>query len=285
MRCLVFGGEGLLGRALAREARRRGDAVLALPQEVADIERPGELLAWAGEFRPTAIVNAAALTRVDDCEGSAATAMAVNGTAVAHVASTAAAVGARLVQVSTDYVFDGTARAPYPEDAPTGPRTAYGASKLAGERQALASPGALVVRTSWLFGRGAPNFVDTMLAFAARGERRIAVVDDQTGAPTYAPHLAAAILDLLARGAEGIVHYRDREPVTWAGFARTIFEEWLPEVEIVPVSTAEVPRPAPRPAYSVLDVAKVERILGRKVAPWHLGLVEHLSHTRPIRRH
>ncbi|HSM50275.1 MAG TPA: sugar nucleotide-binding protein, partial [Thermoanaerobaculia bacterium] len=132
MRCLVFGGEGLLGRALAREARRRGDAVLALPLEVADIERPGELLAWAGEFRPTAIVNAAALTRVDDCEGSAATAMAVNGTAVAHVAAAAAAVGARLVQISTDYVFDGAARAPYPEDAPTGPRTAYGASKLAG---------------------------------------------------------------------------------------------------------------------------------------------------------
>ncbi|MCL4836587.1 MAG: NAD(P)-dependent oxidoreductase [Thermoanaerobaculia bacterium] len=202
-----------------------------------------------------------------------------------HVAAAAATVGARLVQVSTDYVFDGTARSPYAEEAPTGPRTAYGASKLAGERQALALPGALVVRTSWLFGAGGPNFVDTMLTLAARGERRIAVVDDQAGAPTYAPHLAAAILDLLERGAEGIVHYRDREPVTWAGFARAVFEEWLPEVEIVPVTTAEVPRPAPRPAYSVLDVAKVERILGRKVAPWRLGLVEHLSHTRPIRRH
>jgi len=141
------------------------------------------------------------------------------------------------------------------------------------------------VRTSWLFGAGGPNFVDTMLALAARGERRIRVVADQTGAPTYAPHLAAAILDLVARGAEGIVHYRDREPVTWAGFARAIFDEWLPAVEIVPVTTAEVPRPARRPAYSVLDVSTAEALLGRRVALWHSGLVAHLNQHRAERRH
>ncbi|HNU83870.1 MAG TPA: sugar nucleotide-binding protein, partial [Thermoanaerobaculia bacterium] len=103
--------------------------------------------------------------------------------------------------------------------------------------------------------------------------------------PTYAPHLAAAILDLVARGAEGIVHYRDREPVTWAGFARAIFDEWLPAVEIVPVTTAEVPRPARRPAYSVLDVSTAEALLGRRVALWHSGLVAHLNQHRAERRH
>lgn len=285
MRWLVFGGEGLLGRAVARAARRRGDAVLALGQEVADLERPEALVAWAREFRPGVILNAAAFTRVDDCEREEALAMAVNGDGAGHAAAAAAAVGARFVHVSTDYVFAGTASTPYLETATAAPQTAYGRSKLAGERQALAHPGALVVRTSWLFGAGGPNFVDTMLALAARGERRIRVVADQTGAPTYAPHLAAAILDLVARGAEGIVHYRDREPVTWAGFARAIFDEWLPAVEIVPVTTAEVPRPARRPAYSVLDVSTAEALLGRRVALWHSGLVAHLNQHRAERRH
>jgi dTDP-4-dehydrorhamnose reductase len=280
MRCLVFGGAGMLGQAVVAEARSRGWDALGLSRDEADITDRGRLLDWADDFRPEAIVNCAAFTRVDDCENEPQRAFAINGKAVANVAAAAARAGARLLHVSTDYVFDGEARQPYKEDAAPAPRSAYGKSKLGGERHALAYGRALVVRTSWLFGAGGPNFVATMVGLIEAGRLPLHVVSDQEGCPTYVPCLAAALLDLAQLGTTGIVHYRNREPVSWYAFAVAIARLWSATAEVVPVTTAEFPRPAPRPAYSVLDVARFEEIAGRPVENWEPGLAETLSWLR-----
>lgn len=280
MRTLILGGGGMLGRAVVRAARRRDLPALALTREQADVTDRGRLLYWAEAFRPELVVNCAAYTKVDACESDRERAFEVNGRAVANAVAAAERAGARLIQVSTDYVFDGAARRPYPEDAPPAPISVYGESKLEGERRALAYERALVVRSSWLFGHGGPNFVATILGLIERGERTLRVVDDQTGCPTYTPYLAEAIWELAKHGAAGIVHYRNREPVTWHGFAAEIARLWDTGVEVVPVTTAEFPRPARRPAYSVLAIDRFEQATGRRVEPWGLGLVEYLADLR-----
>jgi dTDP-4-dehydrorhamnose reductase len=287
LRCLILGGTGMLGQALVQEARSRGQAALALSREQADVTDPARLRYWMESFRPELVVNAAAFTKVDACEGEARErAFAVNGAAVGHIAAATAAAGARLVHVSTDYVFDGKGTAPYREDAPTAPLSVYGRSKLEGERQALRHPRALVVRTSWLFGPGGPNFAATMVSLMQQGRLPLRVVADQEGCPTYTPFLARAILDLAPLDLDGIVHYRNREPVTWHAFAREIAALWATPaqaphaVDVLPVTTAEFPRPAPRPAYSVLDVQRFEAAVGRRVEPWAWGLAEYLARIR-----
>lgn len=283
MRTLIFGGGGMLGRALVRAGRRRGLPTLALTRAQADLTDRERLLYWADAFRPELIVNCAAFTKVDLCETERERAMEVNGRAVAHAVAAAARAGARLIQVSTDYVFDGAAAAPYDEEAPTAPLSVYGESKLEGERQALAYERALVVRSSWLFGHGGPNFVATILDLIERGERALDVVDDQKGCPTYTPYLAEAIWTLAATGTTGVVHYRNREPVTWHGFATEIARLWDSGVEVRPVTTDQFPRPARRPPYSVLAIDRFERATGRRVEPWGLGLVEYLADLRRMR--
>ena len=280
MRALVLGGTGLLGKALVAAARSQGWAALALSHSQADLTDRERLLYWADAFRPELIVNCAAYTQVDDCEAHPETAFAVNGQGVENAAAAAERAGARLLHVSTDYVFDGTAAEPYREDAPTAPLSVYGASKLEGERRALAYDRALVVRTSWLFGPGGPSFVTTMLRLIDQGKLPLRVVEDQTGCPTYAPFLAQALIDLAPTGLTGIVHYRNREPVSWYAFAREIAHLWSGTDDVVPVPTAEFPRPARRPAYSVLDVTRFEQAAGRRVEPWGWGLVEYLARLR-----
>ena len=277
MRCLILGGTGMLGKAVVAEARSRGWAALGLSRAQADLTDRDRLLGWAESFRPEVVVNCAAYTRVDAAETDRERAFAVNGDGAAHAAALATRARARLVQVSTDYVFDGGGEAPYGEDAPTAPLSVYGGSKLAGERRALACDRSLVVRTSWLFGPGGPNFVATMVGLIEAGRLPLRVVADQQGCPTSTPSLARALLDLAARGATGIVHYRDREPVSWYAFAVEIARLGSGAVEVIPVTTAEFPRPAPRPAYSVLDVGRFETIAGRRVEPWMCGLVETLA--------
>ena len=171
MRCLVFGGTGMLGQAVVAEARSRGWAALGLSHAQADVTDRERLLGWADAFRPDVVINCAAHTKVDACETEMERAFEINGVAVANVAAAADRAGARLVHVSTDYVFDGTpqsTREPYSEEAPTAPLSVYGRSKLAGEAHALAYDGGLVVRTSWLFGPGGPNFVATMVDLGSR---------------------------------------------------------------------------------------------------------------------
>jgi dTDP-4-dehydrorhamnose reductase len=302
VRTLILGGTGMLGRAVTVAARRRGFPALALSHSQADITDRERLLYWMREFRPELIVNAAAYTKVDLCESERETAFAINGTAVGNLTAAAATAipgGAVLLQVSTDYVFDGiagTGSAPYKEDDPTAPLSVYGESKLLGERLAREYGRALVVRTSWLFGPGGPNFVATIRRLLQEQESQkpgkpLRVVDDQRGGPTYTPYLAHALLDLapLVRDSAGdlgelggIVHYQNREPVTWYGFASEIARLTTGAVDasgaprIVPVSTAEFPRPAARPAWSVLDVHRFEKAVGRRVEPWEMGLSEYL---------
>jgi dTDP-4-dehydrorhamnose reductase len=277
MRSLVFGGTGMLGRALVRELRRRGWAALGLAPAQADLTDRRRLLYWADIFQPEAVFNCAAFTRVDDCEKEPERALEVNGSAVANAVAAADSVGAQLLQVSTDYVFAGTASVPYATSAPTAPASAYGRSKLEGERQAAAYAKSAIVRTSWLFGPGGPNFVRTIAGLLSRAEAPLRVVDDQRGCPTYTPFLARALADLAGSRARGFFHYRNREDVTWYAFAVEIARELGSPAEIRPVTTAEFPRPAARPAYSVLDVSSFEAIAGRRVEPWVSGLSEYLS--------
>jgi dTDP-4-dehydrorhamnose reductase len=281
MRTLVLGGGGMLGGAVLAAARARGWPALALSHAQADLGDEARLDHWMAAFGPEAVINCAAYTRVDDCETQPERALAVNGEGVGRVARAAERRGARLVQVSTDYVFDGDSRQrPYAEEDATAPRSAYGRSKLLGEERALAYGRGLVVRTSWLFGAGGPNFVTAIVRQIDGGARQLRVVADQVGAPTYTGFLARALLDLAPLPATGIVHYRNREPVSWYSFAVAI-ARWRPGadsvVEVVPVTTAEMPRPAPRPAYSVLAVERCEALLGRPVESWELGLAEYLS--------
>jgi dTDP-4-dehydrorhamnose reductase len=285
VRTLILGGTGMLGRAVTAAARKRGFPALALSHAQADVRDRERLLYWAREFRPELVVNAAAYTKVDLAETEREAAFAVNGAAVDEVAEAAAAAtpgGAVLLQVSTDYVFDGKSSAPYGEDAPTAPLSVYGASKLLGERLALQYGRALVVRTSWLFGPGGPNFVATIVRLVREG-KPLRVVDDQLGGPTYTPYLAGALLDLapLVRdGLAGVIHYQNREPVTWYGLACEIARLAsgpAAAAAVVPVGTAEFPRPAVRPAFSVLDVRRFEAAAGRRVEPWEMGLSEYMK--------
>lgn len=282
MRLLILGGTGMLGHSLLAAARARGFAALALSREQADIEDAAQLRYWAETFQPEAVINCAAYTKVDLAEGEGREkAFAVNGAAVRNVVAMAGAAGARLLQVSTDYVFDGKASEPYREDAPTHPLSVYGQSKLLGEREALADPRALVVRTSWLFGPGGPNFVATMVRLIEEGKLPLRVVHDQEGCPTYTPYLAEALLDLAPLDLTGVVHYRNRERVSWHGFAEVIARLWAgTAVEVEPVTTREFPRPAPRPAWSVLDVSRFEAAVGRRVEAWEAGLADYLSAIR-----
>lgn len=277
MRTLVLGGTGMVGQATVRAARRRGWPALGLDRDQVDIEDAARVDRMVAAFRPGLVVNCAALAQVDACESEPERTFAVNGTAVGNVAAACARGQARLVHVSTDYVFDGSAQEPYREEDPTGPRSVYGAAKLEGERRAAELPGALVVRTSWVFGPGGPNFVATIRALIAAGRLPLRVVADQVGAPTYSRFLARALLDLGESGAAGVVHYQNREPVSWFDFAREIASLSGARVEILPVSTREFPRPAPRPAYSVLSVARFEALTGRAVEDWRRGLAEYVQ--------
>ena len=268
MRALVLGGSGMLGKAVAAHWRRRQRAVLALGRAVADISDRDRLIAWAENFRPEVIINCAAFTQVDLCESERDTALAINGDAVANVVAAADRVGAGLIHISSDYVFSGTlaesGETPYPEDAPTGPLSVYGESKLRGEQEALRYPRALVVRASWLFGPGGPNFVATIARLLRTSEEPLRVVDDQVGCPTYTPFLARALWDLGTHGAHGLMHYCNRDAVSWFGYAKEIARFVAPDAQVVPVATSEFPRPAPRPAYSVLDTQHFENLVGRR---------------------
>ena len=282
MRAVVFGGTGMLGREVVAAGRRCGVPTLGLSHAEADVTDAEHLLGWVRSFRADVVFNCAAFTAVDACEDEQDRAYAVNARGAGNAAAAAAVVGAHLLHVSTDYVFDGAATEPYPEAADTAPRSVYGASKRAGEEQVLEYERSTVVRTSWLFGPGGPNFVATMLRLIDGGTTPLRVVDDQVGCPTDTRFLARALWQLArledtpggraAEGVHGLVHYRNRGPVSWCGFTREIVRAWRPSVEVIPVTTDAFPRPAPRPAYSVLAVDRFERLTGRTVEPWIAGL-------------
>ena len=257
---LVTGAGGMLGRDLVAALTGRPDVRLtALHRSDLDIADPEA--AEAAVAGQSVVINAAAWTNVDAAEAHEERATAVNGTAVAHLARACAASGALLLHVSTDYVFPGDAREPYAEDAPTSPVNAYGRGKLVGERAVIETmpESGFVVRTAWLYtrARDRPNFLATMLRLA--GEREtLTVVDDQRGQPTWSGALAGRLVELgdaalAGRAPAGIYHGTGSGETTWCGFARAIFAQaGLDPERVRPITTAEFPLPAPRPAYSVL---------------------------------
>jgi dTDP-4-dehydrorhamnose reductase len=227
------------------------------------------------EWRPDAVVNCAAYTDVDGAERDRAAAYAVNHAAAGLVADAAAEVGAAIVHVSTDYVFDGSKREPWVESDPLGPLGVYGETKLGGERLvAAANPAHVIVRTAWLFGTGGRNFVDTMLALGA-GRDEVSVVTDQVGCPTWTGHLAGALVELAARPQEtGIHHIAGAGACSWNELAQEIFKRAGIECRVLPATSEQFPRPARRPAYSVLGSERRDPVV---LPPWQQGLAEYLA--------
>ena len=275
MNVLVCGGHGQLGRAVARRASAGGHQVTAIDRDELDICDAAAVASWLGAHSLDVVVNAAAYTAVDKAETERDAAFAINRDGAATLARACAQRGVPLLHVSTDYVFDGTATVPYREDDPLAPLGVYGESKAAGEHEVHAN-GGTVVRTSWLFEERGPSFVHTMLRLA--GEREVLrVVADQTGCPTWADDLADALLQLAAMPArERTYHFCNDGVTTGHGFATAIVEEARRHRElrcerVEPITTAEFPTPARRPAYSVLDTSRI-RSAGITPPPWRRGM-------------
>ena len=267
MRILITGAGGQLGRGLQRALPAH--ELVALPRAQLDITRPDDVLAALAAHRPQWLLNAAAYNAVDAAEKDHDAAFAINERGPRVLARATAAAGVTLLHVSTDYVFDGEADAPYDEDARPDPQSVYGKSKLAGELAVRdENPCHYIVRTAWVYAPQGKNFPLTMLELAKRGPVR--VVNDQTGSPTYAPHLAAALARLIeARPAFGTYHIAGSGAATWYELTVALFEAMKIKVAVTPVTTAEFPRPAPRPRYSVLTTIREPRI---ELPPWRDGL-------------
>lgn len=271
MRWLVVGSNGMLGSELMRELADRPAKGLDLPE--IDITDPASVSRAVVDV--DVVVNCAAWTAVDDAESKEAAAFLVNAVGPANLARQCASSGARLVHVSTDYVFDGAQPTPYAEYSAPGPASAYGRTKLAGEWAVRAELPAdfLIMRTAWLYGAGGPNFVKTMASLEKQRET-LSVVDDQRGQPTWARHLAQQIVRAVdARVPAGIYHATSSGATTWYGFTRAIFELIGTDPDRVqPTSTQSFPRPAPRPANSVLGHDKWETVGLEPLPDWRDAL-------------
>jgi len=274
MRVTIFGASGLLGKALTREWR--GDIVTGLSSGDADIRDEAHVHALVQEQSPDWIVLAAAYTDVDGCEKNPELAFAVNRDGAANVAAAAKKAGARLLFLSSDYVFDGTKTEPYePADA-RNPQSVYGRSKAEAEIKLLnLLPNVCIVRTSWLFGVGGKCFPDTILKLAA-DRPSLDVVNDQRGCPTYAPDLAHTIIQLCRKNTEGIVHAANAGDCTWFEFAQEIIREAGLNTEVRPATSAQMARPAPRPEYSVLSPASLQA-RGITMPAWQDALRRYLA--------
>ena len=259
MRILIVGNRGMLGTELMK-AFAPVDTTTGLDVAELDITEPGQCDARVRELQPEVILNAAALTAVDYCELHEEEAFRVNAQGAGNLAAAAASTGALIVHYSTDYVFDGGRPEPYCEEDPTGPRSAYGRSKLRGEEMVRSfRTEHLILRTAWLFGCHGKNFIRTVLQ-AARGHQPLRVVDDQRGSPTYARDLAACTVKLVGAGSRGTYHVTNSGACSWYELAHFSVEySGITEVTVSPVSSSEYRRPAPRPANSVLVNSRLQR--------------------------
>jgi dTDP-4-dehydrorhamnose reductase len=264
---LVTGANGQLGRSVHKLAAARGRTAVAASHAELAVEDRDAVRAWVDRHRPRFVLHCGAWTNVDGCEADPVQADRCNGHGTGHLALACAAADCGLLYVSTDFVFDGTATAPYRVDAPTAPLSAYGRSKLLGEQMVLQHrrPGFHVLRTSWVFGPGGKNFPKAILD-RARSGNPVAVVTDQRGRPTYTPDLAEAMLDLCESGAPGGVwHAANEGECSWHQFAAEILRAaGLGQLPVGEITAAKLARPAARPAYSVLDTQALDRLRGRQ---------------------
>lgn len=284
LKILQFGTTGQLATELLRQGSDHDVALTALSRADCDLANSAAAAARVLEARPDLVILAAAYTAVDLAEAQPDLAMAINAEAPGAIAAACETVGAALVNISTDYVFDGAGGAPYAEDAPTRPLSVYGATKLAGERAVSAACArSLSIRTSWVVSAHGKNFVKTMLRVAAAGGP-LKVVDDQLGRPTSAADLARFILTQAGRLAAakagdpvfGIVHFANADEVSWRSFAKAIFAEALGDQapEVGATTTAAYVTPAARPLRATMDTAKVRRVFGVTPRSWRAALVE-----------
>lgn len=278
MKVLVTGVGGQLARSIAeRWAGERDMQIVVAGRPDLDLEVPGSAAQRIAAEVPDLVVNTAAYTAVDEAEDELRRADRINADAAGEIAAAAHAAGARIVHLSTDYVFDGRSSAPYAEDAPIGPLNAYGRSKLAGEEQVRsAAPDHLIVRTAWLYSPFGRNFVRTMMN-AARARATLRVVHDQRGCPTSALDLADGLLAAVRSWHGGSTyHFAGAGETSWCGFAAAIMEECrrrgLPAAKIAPIATADWPTRAERPRSSTLDCSKFERDFGFPMREWRRSL-------------
>lgn len=265
---LLTGCHGQLGQAL--QSLLDDSEVLCTDSDTLDITDRQAVFATAEDFQPQLIINSAAYTRVDDAESDKQTAWQVNADGPGYLAEAAAAVGAEIVQISTDYVFDGSSRQSWLESSPTEPLSVYGKSKLAGEQQVARYNSAhYIVRTAWLYHYSGENFLRTMYRLSDRDEIR--VVDDQVGSPTNADDLAVALLQLIDSKQYGIHHLVNSGATSWYGLTCEFYRQLGIDTKVIPVTTDEFPRPAPRPASSVLDT---ERNTGIVLPSWQDGVAK-----------
>lgn len=279
MKAMITGANGQLGLALVRTCPVEHQLVV-MPSDRLNICDSNAVRAAVREHSPDIIVNAAAYTRVDAAESDSSAADEVNHAGVTHLSAEAQLTGAKLLHISTDFVFDGQSSIPYRPSDPVSPINAYGRSKRAGE--IAAGPSALIVRTAWVYSHTGSNFLLTMLRIM-KENTTIRVVDDQIGSPTNADSLATALWGLASSKRTGIMHYTDSGVASWYDFAVAIFEEaravgiLRKDVNIVPIATEEYPTPAARPRYSVLDKRDTIAALGRVPPHWRENLRKELK--------
>lgn len=270
MRVLVCGANGMLGHRVVEEAAARGHEARGTDLPELDLTDAEATKRFVDGLAPDVAINCAAFTDVDKAEAEEELALRINRDTAANLAAAAPYV----VHVSTDYVFPGDREEPYVESDATGPKTAYGRTKLAGEQAVLgASAAHAVVRTAWLYGRGGKNFVDTMLTLGAERDE-LSVVFDQVGSPTWTGHLAPALVELAERRGAGVFHGTNAGSCSWHALAVEALSKAGLDVRVRAVTTEEFPRPAPRPAYSVLGT---ERDDGLRLPPWQDGVAAHLK--------
>jgi dTDP-4-dehydrorhamnose reductase len=276
MKILVTGAAGMLGTDLTE--RLKGDHEVT-GADVAEFDITDELAtaAFIADASPDWVIHGAAFTNVDGCEKEPDKAYHVNGDGPRNVARACWAAKCRMLYVSTDYVYDGSKRLPYVETDPTGPLNVYGASKLRGEHEVLkVLKDALIVRTSWLFGANGPNFVEAILGQVGKKDE-LKVVDDQVGSPTFTPDLADALARLVDANASGIVHVSNEGACSWFQYAVKILElAGAGGIRVLPIGTAELARPALRPAYSVLSKDRYFTLTGRRLRGWEEALEEYM---------
>ena len=279
MKVMITGGGGQVATALAKTRPPKTD-VLNVSHAELDISDRDAVMQRVAKVRPDILVNAAAYTAVDRAESEKDLAFKVNADAAGYLAATAEVTSARFIHLSTDFVFDGIKSRPYKPADKTNPLSAYGASKLAGERQVAEILGAraIILRTSWVYAGMGTNFVNTMLRLM-RERQSLRVVSDQVSSPTWATSLAGAIWALIGHpGLAGIYHWTDAGVASWYDFAVAISEEahmlglLQQEVELIPIATGDYPTPARRPAYSVLDRSEIEHACGIRPPHWRVNL-------------
>lgn len=277
MKLLVTGAGGMLGQAVVPCLESRGHSVAAMPKEQMDVTNYAQVLDAVGEAKPDLVIHLAAFTKVDQAENEPHLAYHINGYGTENLAVVCASLNLPMMYISSDYVFDGEQKTPYTTWDATRPLSIYGKSKLAGERAVMRHLRRFyIARTSWLYGPNGKNFVDTIITAAEQG-KPLRVVSDQHGTPTCTLSLSETIADLIATGRFGVYHASDDGVTNWFDFARAIVKNSGLKTDVSPIETKDMPRPATRPKYSVMDKTTLVSTIGRELPPWEESLNTYLQ--------